>query len=826
MKPDKKKVTDKKKVVEPKPKSGGGGLFIPNFEKKLKDSKGVVKKPKGKLARASKVRPFFLPPLNTNPDLSKLKKQKISKKKLARALVLPENYNLKDFYPIVVCGDRNDPTISQFQQYACGCCWAYAIATSISDVYVVQNKFLTNPNLSWTYILSCYPNNFNPGEGDFPPSAMCGGGDVPTTLLWVQNKGIASSMCVDYAWCLNDPNCTGTATDTKEMDKAVPSCGCYNSGNFYKYKIKDVRRISLDDSNDQNPEQILTIHSQMRQHLFVTGTMVGCFIVLENIVGVNPNSLITGDFKTSKNPEGVYLECVGVEEELKVEPPESGNDLDACIYKYENEEAVKPETPGEALGVLGAHAVCIVGWGMAPVSRTLVRPDIERLYPSLKPSDKDPSMVMVPYWWIRNSWGTSFAEKGFFKMAAYPFNRITCVDRTISIKTDGRSISAGGAVLFFPDQAIRDSFPENDQKGKTPLAKEGGGGGKGGVETGHFEGAKKGAELGEAVAYTQLSYQASDDVLPQVGTYQSATTLNPAQPQGEEKKADVITFPPDEGAVSGNTPSSPVAGKTNLMTLLGGMLIFLIIVAGGLFAFCKYAPDKCPAFIRSYLPSSMLRPVAKAPPSRIPVVTGVVIPPHPGLVPRVPTAVVAGAPIPPPRPGVVVVRKLGAPIPPPAAAPRPSVVVVRKLGVPIPPPATAPRPGVTVVRQLGVPIPPPATAAPRPGVTVVRQPGAPIPLPATAAPRLGVAVVRKPGVPIPPPATAAPRPGMAVVRKPGAPIPPRPSVAVVRKPGAPIPPRPGVAVVRKPRVPVPRFGDTKSRLSNNVKKPPSVRLSK
>lgn len=160
--PDK-KVVDKKKVVEEKPKPKSGGLFIPNFEQKIKDSKGSVKKPKGKLARASKVRPFFLPPLNTNPDLSKLKKQKISKKKLARALVLPENYNLKDFYPIVVCGDRNDPTTSQYQQYACGCCWAYAIATAISDVYVVQNKFLTNPNLSWTYILSCYPNNFNPG---------------------------------------------------------------------------------------------------------------------------------------------------------------------------------------------------------------------------------------------------------------------------------------------------------------------------------------------------------------------------------------------------------------------------------------------------------------------------------------------------------------------------------------------------------------------------------------------------------------------------------------------------------------------------------------
>ena len=664
MKPDKKKIPEKKvmdkkkEVVEekPKPKSGGGGgLFIPNFEQKIKDSKGSVKKPKGKLARASKVRPFFLPPLNTNPDLSKLKKQKISKKKLARALVLPENYNLKDFYPIVICGDRNDPTTSQFQQYACGCCWAYAIATAISDVYVVQNKFLTNPNLSWTYILSCYPNNFNPGEGDFPPSAMCGGGDVPTTLLWVQNKGIPSSMCVDYAWCLNDPHCTGTATDTKEMDKAVPSCGCYNSGNFYNYKIKDVRRISLDESNDQNPEQILTIHSQMRQHLFVTGSMVGCFIVLENIVGVNPNTLKTGDFKTGKNPEGVYLECVGVEEDLKVEPPSSGNDLEGCVYKYENEEAVKPETPGEALGVLGAHAVCIIGWGMAPVSRTLIRPDIERLYPSLKTSEKDPSMVMVPYWWIRNSWGTSYAEDGFFKMAAYPFNRITCVDRTISIKTDGRSISAGGAVLFFPDQAVRDSFQENDQKGRDPKAAAGGGGGggKGGVETGHFEGAKKGAELGEAVAYKQLSYLAADDVLPQTGTYQIATTPNPAQPQGEEKKTDVITFPPDEGAAASTSETPPPSKASNTKMMLVGIIILLVVVTGGMYLLCKYFPNKCPTFIRSYfhpgVASTIKPPTATT--GIVPIVPAV--PSPPGLVPRVATTVIPPSTPPPapPRPG-------------------------------------------------------------------------------------------------------------------------------------------------------------------------------
>lgn len=580
--------------------AGVGGLVIPGFEKKIKEAKGIVKKPKGKLARASKVRPFFVPPLNTNIVLSKLKKEKVSKKKLARALVLPENFNLRDAYPIIICGDRNDPSTSQFQQYACGCCWAYAIATSISDVFVVQNKYLTNPNLSWTYILSCFPNINNPGDGSFPVSSLCGGGDVPTTLLWLQQNGIPSSTCVDYAWCLNDPNCTGSGTDTKEMDKAIPSCGCYRGGNFFKYKIKDVRRIALDQSNDQNPEQIALLHSQMKQHLFVTGTMVGCFIVLENIVGVNPNSLKTGDFKSAKNPEGVYLECVGVEEELKSETPSSGNDLDGCIYRYENNAAVAPETKAETLGILGAHAVSVVGWGLAPVHRSLVRPDIERLYPSLKTYDKDAAMVMVPYWWIRNSWGTGFAENGFFKMAAYPFNRITCVDRSINIKTDGRNISAGGSVLFFADQVVRDSFPENDQKGRTPVAvanadKEQGGGSA--VETGHFEGANKSSSVGKAIPYTPLSYLPESDVLPQTGVYQPPNAQqSSAAPSSMEKGApQVVGFGEEEAVSAVPEPKS----KVPFYIIIG--LLVVVNLAALVAVICPNKPDMCPSFLQRFV---------------------------------------------------------------------------------------------------------------------------------------------------------------------------------------------------------------------------------
>jgi hypothetical protein len=339
--------------------------------------------------------------------------------------------------------------------------------------------------------------------------------------------------------------------------------------------------------------------------------MVGCFHVLENIVAVNPNSLKTGDFKTAKNPEGVYLECVGVEDELKAEVPSDGNDLDACIYNYADGAATASDKKGEPLGLLGAHAVSMTGWGMAPVSRSLVRPDIERLYPSLKTSETDPSMVMVPYWWVRNSWGTSFAEGGFFKMAAYPFNRISCLERSIKISSDGRSVIAGGCVLFLADQVARDSFPANDQKGRTPAAAGGAGGGdKGGVETGHFEGANKSASLGKPIPYTPLSYSPTDDVLPQTGTYEVPTTPGPSQPPTDGGKP-VIGFDDDQTAGDTATEMETAAAATATATasrrrrwlFWGGiaLLVVSLLSMAGLYWVCKNRPEKCPGFVRPYL---------------------------------------------------------------------------------------------------------------------------------------------------------------------------------------------------------------------------------
>ena len=68
------------------------------------------------------------------------------------------------------------------------------------------------------------------------------------------------------------------------------------------------------------------------------------------------------------------------------------------------------------------HAMSVVGWGID----TNVDPS---LYGGTTKKD-------VPYWIVRNSWGTKWGIEGFVYVAMYPFNKI-CQISTVS--TNGQT---------------------------------------------------------------------------------------------------------------------------------------------------------------------------------------------------------------------------------------------------------------------------------------------------------------------------------------------------------------------------------------------------
>lgn len=68
--------------------------------------------------------------------------------------------------------------------------------------------------------------------------------------------------------------------------------------------------------------------------------------------------------------------------------------------------------------IKGCHIISVVGWGEQIVNKK-----------------------KISYWIIRNSWGDSWGDKGYFKMAMYPFNSKHAL--LISSKSD-----LGGIILM------------------------------------------------------------------------------------------------------------------------------------------------------------------------------------------------------------------------------------------------------------------------------------------------------------------------------------------------------------------------------------------
>lgn len=583
-------------------------IVIPNFNKFIKTRKGMKKDPGKKgLARGGKVRPFFLPPVNTNPTLGKLKLQKISKTKLARAIIIPPVYDLmtdpKYEGRIIQCGDRSVAATSQFQQYSCGSCWAYAVATCISDAFVVANNLAFNPRLSWTYLLSCAPHGSNPSTNPaIQTSAQCGGGDVASALTWVQENGIASSSCVDYSWCVSNPECTGASTDATALNALIPSCGCYFAGAFLKYKIKNVNRICLGDcANPKKPiteTEIITFRNIIRQHIIQYGPVIGALILMSNIVDQNPQSGITGDFKTSKNPEGVYLECVGVGDTINTTLPAVENESDQCIVQG---ASPKPNS------ILGGHAVAIVGWGIAPVHASLINPDLR----TKNPPDAN-GMIMVPYWRVRNSWGDQYADKGNYNHAMYPFNKVSQIDKTVMIvdPSTRSTIFVGGCALFQPDGFETSTFQQNNGKGKstggTSVIEQGGSG----VNTGLFPGkSSTGSSAGSEsaasskLAFSPLYQNPPEENIPQYVPPISTTSI-PA----------MTTFFPSMSEASLSVKKIS-RGQVIAISVSVSVAFIIICAIAGYFLYKRYHPATPTAVILtgspvaySGLPSSTINP--------------------------------------------------------------------------------------------------------------------------------------------------------------------------------------------------------------------------
>jgi len=302
-----------------------------------------------------------------------------------------------------------------YDQGLCGSCWAVAAANCMSDVFVVSKKVKENPKISPTYFLSCLPQY------------KCDGGDPSQALNDMVNQGVATDDCLDYSWCTNSA-CGGDATkhfEDHDVNKYVPKCACAKPAPEYlRYFAEEPQAICippvLSDFNSMERANIgyylqgmygLTgtgyanlakysykdIQALIKNHIYNHGPVIGGFHVFKNF--------FKGRF-TSTN--GIYIETAtygGV-------PGVDYSDVESDWS--------------------GSHAVVIVGWGTDQI-------DNEK----------------VDYWIVRNSWGESWGNSGFWKMGMYGNekgkkyqNRFSQFEYPSIVMTSQGIALTGGVLLF------------------------------------------------------------------------------------------------------------------------------------------------------------------------------------------------------------------------------------------------------------------------------------------------------------------------------------------------------------------------------------------
>jgi hypothetical protein len=120
--------------------------------------------------------------------------------------------------------------------------------------------------------------------------------------------------------------------------------------------------------------------------------------------------------------------------------------------KTPNGDTIPYNYPGGAAAMnaqVGGHAVAIVGWGVDEVPNFL------------KKSFPNQDTIKLPYWIVRNSWGTTWNGDGYFKIAQTDAKNYI----NTAVKLDDSTGGLGGVVDFDPD--LSNAPPPLHPRGKS-----------------------------------------------------------------------------------------------------------------------------------------------------------------------------------------------------------------------------------------------------------------------------------------------------------------------------------------------------------------------
>ena len=376
---------------------------------------------------------IVIPPLNSINDLTAA--TAITKLGLEE---LTQAYENLPTPPISFTWQDHLPTLTRPpNQGVCGCCWAVAIASAINDVFQVSALISQNPKLTATYLLAC----------DTVFNQQCNGGNPYLALEWIAKNGLGVS---GFDWCLDNRQCNGTNKEQPVsgdiLNSLIPSCNKVKQTSNLIFRIGNVQTCILKEEEAQDLQRYERYSNSIKKHILQFGPVVGGFIVFSN--------LFSGYFYSNYNPDGIYLENVDYQthtykfQVCSQQCIRNQFDLANCGQDKECLQCQQCNQNNAFRIPMGGHAVTIVGWGESPVKGSLLGSGYDQ-----------ESFYKVPYWLIRNSWGEQWGNKGYYRHARYPFNKVSQFDIPVivdypRIDSDGTTVieqvPSGGIVMFEP----------------------------------------------------------------------------------------------------------------------------------------------------------------------------------------------------------------------------------------------------------------------------------------------------------------------------------------------------------------------------------------
>jgi len=316
---------------------------------------------------------------------------------------IPEYFSWNDVDSIRTVKQWNvtqSPILSPQSQLSCGACWAFAIVGALSDRYAIYSGG-TNPNLSPSYLLSCMGTE-----------ERCNGGNPADGGKFLEQHGTVSSSCWDYTWCTSKSDCvhgSGSASSI-DLSRLVPECrphncahncssvqrggpsSCETSGEMKVYRAKPSSTQSLVDRR--------SIQIDILEHgpVAAVGRIFGGFVAGTLTSDIYPKA--DGWAKT----KGVFVHVTNRD-----------------IYDYGTIDCLGASQNATQC-FLGNHAMVIVGWG------------VEKAVPNFLGGT---NALDLPYWIVRNSWGTEWNGNGYCKIAMSDpdtgINMAVALDRPLRI---------------------------------------------------------------------------------------------------------------------------------------------------------------------------------------------------------------------------------------------------------------------------------------------------------------------------------------------------------------------------------------------------------